>query len=132
NIPSYHVGDFEVALADGRKLTVEVAFGGLYYGFVDAASAGIELAQQSEPRIISTAQALWDAIGAATPLQDPQSGKQVSLDLFTVTARQEADRGSAYLAANVYKPGRMGRTPSGTGSSAHIALRTAKGTHDPA
>ncbi len=132
NIPSYHVGDFEVALADGRKLTVEVAFGGLYYGFIDAASAGIELAQQSESQIISTAQALWDAIGEATPLSDPQSGKQVSLDLFTFTARQQADRGSTYLAANVYKPGRMGRTPSGTGSSAHIALRTATGAHDPA
>lgn len=53
------------------------------------------------------------------------------VDLFTFVKRQDADRGSDYLAANVYRPGRMGRTPSGTGSSAHLALRVAKGIHDP-
>lgn len=132
NVASYRVGGFEVALADGRTLQVEVAFGGLYYGFIDAAAAGLNLEQKAEPRIIATAQALWESIGAATPLTDPASGKPVALDLFTFTARQEAERGSAYLAANVYKPGRMGRTPSGTGSSAHIALRVATGAHDPA
>lgn len=132
NIPSYHVGDVDVTLPDGRELRVEIAFGGLYYGFIDAASAGLKLEQKSEPQIISTAQSLWKAIGATTLNTDPVSGKQVSPDLFTFTSKQEAEQGSDYLAANVYKPGRMGRTPSGTGSSAHIALRIAQGAHNPA
>jgi proline racemase len=131
NVPSYHVGDFEVALPDGRTVSIEMAFGGLFYGFIDAASAGIELSQKAEREIVSTAQALWEAIGETTALADPATGKSVPVDLFTFVQRQEADRGSSHLAANVYRPGRMGRTPSGTGSSAHLALRVAKRIHDP-
>lgn len=131
NVASYHVGDFEVTLPDGRKLEIEVAFGGLYYGFIRAEQAGFALTSQEETKVINTARMLWDAIGTATPLTDPQSGQQVAIDLFTFVEDQNAGKGSHWIAANVYKPGRMGRTPSGTGSSAHIALRVAKGAHKP-
>jgi proline racemase len=131
NVASYYVGDFEVTLSDGRKLQVEVAFGGLYYGFIRAEQAGFPLTSQAETPIIGAAQMLWDAIGTATPLTDPQSGQQIEIDLFTFVEDQNATNGSHWIAANVYKPGRMGRTPSGTGSSAHIALRVAKGVHEP-
>ncbi len=132
NVPSYHVGDFDVALPDGRKIAIEVAFGGLFYGFIDAAAAGIELTREAEGKIVTTAQALWREIGDTTPLDDPGGDRKVPIDLFTFVSPQSADQGSKYLAANVYRPGNMGRTPSGTGSSAHLALRVAKKTHDPA
>lgn len=131
NVPSYHVGDIEIALSDGRTIGIEVSFGGLFYGFIDATSAGIELSQASEGLIVSTAQALWKNIGETTVLTDPASEKAAPIDLFTFVSREKQDHGSNYLAANVYRPGRMGRTPSGTGSSAHLALRVAKGIHNP-
>lgn len=131
NVPSYHVGDFEVTLANGQVVQVEVAFGGLYYGFIRTSQAGFKLTADAETEVISTANMLWAAIGDVTPLADPESGEQVSIDLFTFVEDQNAANGSHWIVANVYKPGRMGRTPSGTGTSAHLALRVAKGSHDP-
>ncbi|MGH6761625.1 MAG: proline racemase family protein [Phyllobacterium sp.] len=131
NVPSYHVGDIDVDLPDGRHVHVELAFGGLTYGFIDAQALGIVLQQSSEAEIVATAQALWAKIGDTTELTDPVTGRPARIDLFTFVQREEAEKGSKYRAANVYRPGRMGRTPSGTGSSAHIALRVAKGLHEP-
>ena len=130
NVPSYHVGDLEVALPDGRQVEIELSFGGLTYGFIDAKALGIKLEQSSEAAIVSTAQALWAEIGEVTDLVDPVTGEAARIDLFTFVQREDAQTGSKYRAANVYRPGRMGRTPSGTGSSAHIALRVAKGQHE--
>src|SRR5690606_32881081 len=89
NVPSYHVGDMQVPLPDGRTIDVEIAFGGLFYGFVNAASAGITLSQQAESDIVTTAQALWSAIGETTGLSDPDTGNPVAIDLFTFVERQE-------------------------------------------
>lgn len=132
NVPSYYIGDMNVALPDGRTVQIELSFGGLTYGFIDGPALGISLEQSSEAAIISTAQALWDAIGDDTGLTNPVTGEAARIDLFTFVQREDAASGSRYRAANVYRPGRMGRTPSGTGSSAHIALRVAKGVHQPA
>lgn len=130
NVPSYHIGDMKAALPDGREVQIELSFGGLTYGFIDAPALGITLEQSSEAVIIRTAQALWAAMGDETGLTDPVTGEAARIDLFTFVQRGKAQTGSKYRAANVYRPGRMGRTPSGTGSSAHIALRVAKGLHE--
>ena len=132
NVPSYRVGDMTVQLPDGPQVRLDLAFGGLTYGFIDAAALGIPLVRASEPQIIATARALWAAIGASTDVTDPATGALAGIDLFTFVERRPTPEGSHYIAANVYRPGSMGRTPSGTGSSAHIALRVALGEHDPA
>lgn len=127
NVPSYRVGSFEAALQDGRRIAVDVSFGGLYYGFIDASILGFDLTPETEPQIVSTAQELWRSLGQNLAIKDEETGSCARLDLFTFVMRQKAETGCHYRVANVYPPGSMGRTPSGTGTSAHMALRAAQG-----
>ncbi|MER9832281.1 proline racemase family protein [Mesorhizobium sp. M0134] len=127
NVPSYRVGSFEAALQGRRRITIDVSFGGLYYGFIDADALGLELAPEAESQIVSIAQELWRNLGQELAIKDDETDRNAKLDLFTFVRRQSSDTGCHYLVANVYPPGSMGRTPSGTGTSAHMALRAAQG-----
>lgn len=127
NVPSYRVAGFEAALHDSRKIVIDVSFGGLYYGFIDANSLGVELTPEAEPQIVSIAQELWRNLGQSLAIEDHETGRKARLDLLTFVTRRESEESCHYRVANVYPPGSMGRTPSGTGTSAHMALRAAEG-----
>lgn len=130
NVPSYHVGDVTIDVPELGPVTIQMAFGGLYFGFIDAASIGLEVAASAERDIILAAQKIFAAIGDSFDMTDRQNGQPVPLDLITFV-KKDAEPANSYTVANVYKPGRMGRTPSGTGTSAHIALRSALGEYTP-
>ena len=127
NIPSYVVGRETVSLPDHGEVAVDIAFGGNYFGFVDAAAVGLSVEPASERAIIATALELWDVLDARTLAENVHLGAPSRIELFTFVKKTAENR---YRVANVYKPGRMGRTPSGTGTSAHIALRFAQGDYD--
>jgi proline racemase len=127
NVPSYSIGRIKTALQDGLEINIDVSFGGLYYGFIDADALGLELTPLAEPKIVSIAQDLWRSLGHELDMKDDETGRNARLDLFTFVKRQKSEAGCHYLVANVYPPGSMGRTPSGTGSGAHMALRAAQG-----
>jgi len=126
NIPSYFVGR-TVAKTEAGDVDVDIAFGGNYFGFVDAASVGLEIKPENEQKIIVKALELWAAIDETALMTDKATGKPAKIELFTFVTRTSA---TSYRVANIYKPGCMGRTPSGTGTSAHIALRVANGEYD--
>jgi proline racemase len=129
NVPSYYVGRKTISVPEVGEVTLEVAFGGLFFGFIDAKSIPLTVAAQEEKAIIAVAQRIFSAVGPGFDMVDEQSGKQVPLDLITFVEK-DLDQPNSYIVANVYKPGRMGRTPSGTGTSAHIALRAALGEYN--
>lgn len=131
NVPSYRVGAIEAALPDGRPVRIDVAFGGLYYGFIDATALGLSLTAETEADVVAIARGLWNRFDEGLELLDEETGTPARLDLFTFVERKPAEHGCHYLVANVYRPGSMGRTPSGTGSSAHMALRAAEGVIAP-
>lgn len=127
NIPSYVAGQVDITHPDIGNVTVDIAFGGNYFGFMDGSRFGLTIDSINEKKIISHANSLWAALNdGALPL-DVHTGTTSKIELFTFVQKIGENH---YKVANVYKPGRMGRTPSGTGTSAHIALRYAKGEVD--
>jgi proline racemase len=129
NVPSYFVERLTARTASFGDVEVETAFGGNYFGFVDAGALGLAIDPAGQRAIIAAALELWDSIDETMLAMDPHNAQRSRIELFTFVERKE---GNHYKVANVYKPGRMGRTPSGTGTSAHIALRHAKGELDAA
>lgn len=127
NLPARALGAVCVPMGD-REIRLELAFGGLVYGFVEDRDLGIDLTLASEEEVLAAWRRLQAAMAGA-PLALPDG--PVTPDLITLTQRLPDCDGPCYLVANIYAPGRMGRTPSGTGTSAHMALRQAQGSYDP-
>lgn len=96
----------------------EIGYGGLTYAFFDASELGFstllldDLPGSEQSRLIEVGSALWTAARAALPDRP--------VDLVTISQRLPDETG--YRVANFYARGTMGRTPSGTGLSAHIGI----------
>lgn len=118
NVPSYYLGPAQLR-AGGRTVAAEVAYGGLAYAFVDAGAVDlVPLDRQPRAHLLDMGTALWEAARSVQV-----EGRQV--DLVTVGERLPGP--ARFRVANFYAPATMGRTPSGTGISARLALLLARG-----
>jgi proline racemase len=118
NVPSYAT-HLEASLeVDGvGTIAVDVAFGGMWYAIADAAALGFELVAH-EARDLCTA---GEAIRVA-------AREQLSSDVSIVQlAGQWQGVGAVSRNAVVVAPGRLDRSPTGTGLSARMAVLHARG-----
>lgn len=124
NVASSFVGRSTVELEGHGTIGVEVAYGGLTYAFVDARDVGLStlllsnLDESGQRELIATGSAVWRASRSVRHLERP-------IDLVTLWEPLEDTVGTRV--ANFYASGTMGRTPSGTGLSAHLANEYALG-----
>lgn len=123
NVASYTVGQAMLEVGEGT-VQVEIAFGGLYYGFVSSEEMGVDLLSESVSSILEAGSLLFREARENLEFLDPRSEGVRGLDL--VTLHQETHPG-VFRVANFYGEGTMGRTPSGTGLSARVALEMGKG-----
>ncbi|MDI6824541.1 MAG: proline racemase family protein [Bacillota bacterium] len=118
NVPSYYLGPVELR-AGSLAVGAEVAYGGLVYAFVDAGAVDLApLDRQPRARLLQTGTALWEAARTLAV-----KGRRVDL----VTVGERLPGSARFRVANFYAPATMGRTPSGTGISARVALLLARG-----
>jgi proline racemase len=118
NVPSYatHI-DSPLEVVDVGTLTVDVAFGGMWYAIADAAVLGFELVPH-EARDLCT---VGEAIRVA-------AREQLSRDVSIVQVA-EPWQGVAAVSRNavVISPGRLDRSATGTGLSARMAALHRRG-----
>jgi proline racemase len=99
-------------------LRTEIGYGGLTYAFFDAEQFGFptlllsKMSNDEQTTLIATGTKLWRAVRAA------QFDRPVDL----ITVYERLPQGASFRVANFYAPATMGRTPSGTGLSAHIGV----------
>jgi len=113
----------------------ELAWGGLLYAFVPAAAVGLRLGPDLDPaereRVLDTGTRIWRAAREQARADVPgvQAGRPVDL----ITLYEDIDEKGQSMppgdgqpagarVANFYAPRTMGRTPSGTGTAARVAL----------
>lgn len=112
-------------------ITVDVAWGGMTYVLVDAAALGFQMVPAEARRICELGERIKRAAAQQLPVRHPtvQGMTGISQTLFcgplTTTAR-----GLESTNAVVISPGRIDRSPCGTGSSARLAVLRAKGKID--
>jgi proline racemase len=115
NVPAYvlHAG-VPVQLGP-RLLRADIAYGGRLYAIVDAESAGISIDPEHAPELRRAGSAIRDAV---------EKVQAVDGTIFTGPSHD----GSADLRnATVFGDGAVGRSPSGTGTSAVMAVIDAMG-----
>jgi proline racemase len=124
NVESYVVsaGDCEV---DGRRIPVELLYGGDYYISVDADEAGLSLDRGNATEIVRFARLLKDAY-IAGGVRDPISN--ALLDVYQVLFyRYDHSNPRHAKIVVVAPPGVIDRSPCGTGSSAMFAKLVTQG-----
>ncbi|MBO9547845.1 proline racemase family protein [Pseudomonas sp.] len=105
-------------------LKVDVAFGGVYYALIDVEQTGLTIAPENARALADAGVALKDVINRQLNIQHPllPSVNEVAYVMF----RNRLD-GRTYQTCTTLPPGRVDRSPCGTGSSANLATLAARG-----
>lgn len=129
NTPSFVVKlDLEVDVPGLGKVLVDIVWGGMWFAFVDASSCGMKLENEYGPRLVELGQRIKRAVQRTyTPVhpENPEI-KGVTILSFFDPPKDSLD-GKVASNAVVVSPGRFDRSPTGTGTSARMAIMHARG-----
>ena len=130
NVASYSLGEQCLRVEGYGEVNALLGYGGLTYAFVEARALGVEsLKQLARGELLEVGTRVWQAARAQTRLPSyvgpERVGEPRPTDLITLWESLENQRGARV--ANFYAPGTTGRTPSGTGLSARVAIEVAAG-----
>ncbi|WP_419709664.1 proline racemase family protein [Pseudomonas sp. NFX224] len=105
-------------------IKIDVAFGGVYYALIDVDQTGLSIAPENARALADAGVALKDVINRQLNIQHPllPSVNEVAYVMF----RNRVDE-HTYQTCTTLPPGRVDRSPCGTGSSANLATLAARG-----
>jgi proline racemase len=106
------------------RVEADIAFGGCFYALVDAAQVGLAIRPGSAGDLMRAGTYLHSAFSAAVPVRHPVNPQ---LNEIAYVMFRERDTDGAVRTCTVLKPGRIDRSPCGTGSSANLAALHARG-----
>ena len=107
-------------------LTVDVAYGGMWYAIADAAALGFAL-EPSEARELSLAgERIREAASEQLPCAHPDNAEIAGVSIVQLAGPWQG-AGAVSRNAVVVAPGRLDRSATGTGLSARMAVLHARG-----
>jgi proline racemase len=134
NVPSYlHEPDIQVVLDDGRALSVQLAFGGAYYGIVDAADLGLRVVPASIDALTTAGAAITESLRrdhSPTHPTDADLGfvyGTIIVDHAPATAPDGRAASATMRNVTVFADAEVDRSPCGSGTSALLAWLHAAG-----
>lgn len=116
--------DHEIATDRWGVIKADIAFGGVYYAIIDAAQLGLSIAPV-HARALSDAGMEFKAILNETCAVTHPENPDISGIAYVMFRGQDED--GAVRTATTMWPGRLDRSPCGTGNSANLAVRVARG-----
>ncbi|MFB5674528.1 proline racemase family protein [Paenibacillus terreus] len=134
NIPSFvYRSGVEVQVEGLGQVTLDIAYGGNFYGIIEAASIGLELEQRNGAEIVRAAVKIREAVNAAVEVAHPENPVirgMTHIEFYGEPTVPEAHCRNVV----VIPPGGIDRSPCGTGTSAKAAVLHAQGKlglHEP-
>jgi proline racemase len=115
--------DLEIATTDFGRIRVDVAYGGCFYGLIDVDHVGLAIEPQYAHRLMLAGVSILNDLMARVPVQHPERPQINQFSYVMFRDRQ----GDTVKTCTVLKPGRVDRSPCGTGSSANLAAMHARG-----
>jgi len=129
NQPAFVVSrDLVIEVAGYGDVHVDVCFGGIFFAFVDAADLGFTVQATEAAHLVRAGLAIRDACRAQLDPVHPDNSEIRTIQNvgFTGPVERTAD-GIVSRNAMIIGHGRLDRCPTGTGTSARLALLHAKG-----
>jgi proline racemase/trans-L-3-hydroxyproline dehydratase len=111
------------------SVTVDIAFGGIFFAMVDAEKLGLELSSTNVSRLVQVALAIRTAINGAVQVRhpsEPTSGRIESVVIYGQARHPEAWQRNI----DVFGKGQFDRSPCGTATCARMAILHARGRLD--
>jgi proline racemase len=127
NVPSF-VAHLDAPLeVDGLgTLTVDVAFGGMWYAIADAAALGFAIEPREARELSHVGELIRAAARAQLPCVHPENPAIAGISIVQI-AQPWQGVGAVTRNAVVVAPGRLDRSATGTGLSARLAVLHARG-----
>jgi trans-L-3-hydroxyproline dehydratase len=127
NVPSYVVSlDDRVTVRGVGEVRYDLAFGGAFYAFVDAASVGLEMTAARFRDLIATGSEIKRAVMASREIRHPIE-PDLSFLYGTIFTGPALSDGADSRNVCVFAEGEVDRSPTGTGVSARVAIERARG-----
>ena len=127
NVPSFVMALDQVIDVPGvGPVRYDLAFGGAFYAFVSAEGLGIKLAPGSALGLAHAGTAFKDAIASDRSIHHPVE-PDLSFLYGTIFVGPAAGGDADCRQVCIFAEGALDRSPTGTGVSAHLAIRHARG-----
>lgn len=129
NVPSFVFGlDRPVEVPGLGTIAVDVAYGGMIYVLVDAQALGYEIVPSEAAELVEVGERIKRAAAEQVPAVHPENPEihTINQTLFAGPLRPGPD-GKRSRNGVIVSPGRLDRSPCGTGTSARLAVLHARG-----
>lgn len=125
NVPSFAVAlDQPIATRDFGTIRTDIAFGGVFYALVDVGQVGLTIAPKHARQLAEAGIAIKADLAGQVAVSHPDLP---GLDSIAYVMFREKGEGGDIRTCTTLKPGRVDRSPCGTGSSANLASLYARG-----
>lgn len=116
--------DVSVEVPGLGKVKLDIAYGGIFYALIDPKQLGFEIRPDMAKRLVEAGSAIHRAVNAQLTIQHPEiaSLRSISYTMFVDTKPN-----GELVGATILPPGRIDRSPCGTGNSARLAVAAARG-----
>ena len=103
-------------------VTLDIGYGGAFYGVLPASALGLDLERSPVSRLVEAAMAIKHAAAAQIPLSHPDSPDLAYFYGVILTDDTSANPDAATTNVCVFADGQVDRSPTGSGVTARLAL----------
>jgi proline racemase len=116
------------SMSRSGSITVDIAYGRIFYALVDVDQIGLRIERANARALVDAGMRIKEQINARLPVVHPEI-PEIQGVAFVMFRDVEAD--GAVRTCTTTWPGRVDRSPCGTGSAAHLATLYARGEIKP-
>lgn len=129
NIPAFATAlDLQVDVPGLGVVSVDVAWGGMWYAIVDAASLGLKVQNSDGLQLLELGNKVTRAVQKQYSPAHPENPEMAGVCTVSITDPiEEKSRFKTGKHTVIIPPGRHDRSPCGTGTSARMAVLYARG-----
>ncbi|KAK2616808.1 hypothetical protein QQS21_000185 [Conoideocrella luteorostrata] len=128
NVPAFvYAQDVEIDVPGVGKVLVDIAYGGQWYAVVQADALGVAVALSHGDRLIELGKLVKKAVlDVCLPMHPENPAIKGINNVIISQSLKASSAGFSVKHAVVVTPGRLDRSPCGTGSSARLAILHAR------
>ena len=130
NVPSFvNALDVDIEVPGLGSLKTDVAYGGAFFAIVDAPALGFALTPDEARDLVEVGERIKAAVVEQHPAVHPENSEIHTVTFTQFAAPVETDPEGVKTGRNavVISPGKIDRSPCGTGTSARLAVLHARG-----
>lgn len=125
SVPAFFLKTARIEVPGLGEVEIDIAFGGLWYGFVKAQDVGVDIEPSNMKKILNVGMDLLGAVNEQVEVEHPEDPALSGVALITFFDK-DPEPGVDYRIANVYGDNATCRSPAGTMSAARAAISHAK------